>query len=160
MNRFWSKVDIKGPDDCWEWQASMYPNGYGQFRLSKQEGYAHRSAWTLINGEIPKGMYICHKCDNRACCNVNHLFLGTHKDNMQDCSKKGRTSNQNKRKTHCPRGHEYSLGSFYLYTSKTGTKRECKECKYINGKEFRKKNPEKLKQYQSKYKRKKKEINV
>jgi hypothetical protein len=132
MDRFWSKVDVKEPSECWEWQASGYPNGYGQFRLNKEQ-YAHRVAWIITNGEMPKDMFVCHKCDNRKCVNPKHLFLGTHQDNMRDCSKKGRVSNQNKYKTHCEKGHEYLLGSFYLYSTKTGFKRECKTCKRITG---------------------------
>ena len=56
----------------------------------------HRLSFEIINGQITKGLLVCHKCDNRKCVNPSHLFLGTHKDNMQDCIKKNRIANGNK----------------------------------------------------------------
>lgn len=64
--------------------------GYGRVRRYGKLLLAHRYAWELAKGEIPDGMFICHKCDNPPCCNVNHLFLGTRSDNMKDAHKKGR----------------------------------------------------------------------
>lgn len=91
--RFWSKVDKTGKNGCWIWTASLVgENGYGFFRISKGEGCmpAHRYSYTLSNGVIPKGMLVCHTCDNPQCVNPNHLFLGTHKDNALDREAKGR----------------------------------------------------------------------
>lgn len=91
---FWSKVDIKGPDDCWEWQASVtQTGGYGQFNAARHLGHsrmAHRWAWILTQGSIPKGLYVLHHCDNRPCCNPKHLYLGTYKDNARDMVERGR----------------------------------------------------------------------
>jgi len=81
--RFWSKVDIKGPDDCWNWKAALRGE-YGSFYLTRIERYAHRAAWILTNGEIPKGMDVLHKCDNKKCVNPNHLYVGTQVDNWRD----------------------------------------------------------------------------
>jgi len=89
-DRFWSKVDKRGPDECWEWKAGCVSNGYGRFRFNGKKQQAHRVAWQLEHGPIPKGMFVCHTCDNRLCVNINHLYLGDHKDNMDDMVAKGR----------------------------------------------------------------------
>lgn len=93
VNRFWSKV--KQGDGCWEWQASKFHHGYGCFGVRNEDGtyrtsYAHRVSWEMANGPIPDGMFVLHKCDNRACVRPDHLWLGTQTDNMRDCSDKGR----------------------------------------------------------------------
>lgn len=88
---FISKIDIKGKEECWPWIAGL--NGkmnYGRFRLGQKRYLAHRFVWMLIKGEIPKGLLVCHKCDNPSCVNPNHLTLGTHKDNNNDRDQKGR----------------------------------------------------------------------
>lgn len=88
--RFWNHVDKKGENECWPWLGST-ASGYGQFNLgSNIFDRGHRLAWKYTNGEIPDGLYVLHKCDNRRCCNPNHLFLGTQKDNIQDAIRKGR----------------------------------------------------------------------
>jgi hypothetical protein len=96
---FWPKVDTGGPDECWEWNASRFPNRYGQFRNPRggNGGYAHRMAWILANGPIPTGAVVLHSCDNPPCCNPAHLFLGTQADNLADASSKGRLTGPNLR---------------------------------------------------------------
>ncbi len=93
--RFWNKVEKT--ESCWNWTASRDSNGYGQINGGKDRNgrhyNAHHVAWELCFGQIPKGMEICHKCDNRSCVNPTHLFLGNRSDNMQDASKKGRMKN-------------------------------------------------------------------
>lgn len=101
--RFWNKVNKDGPlhpilqTQCWEWTASIV-SGYGQFGLScGQMRYAHRYAWELAYGDIPEGQQVLHHCDNKRCCRIEHLFLGTQDDNMKDCKKKGRNVNPAKK---------------------------------------------------------------
>lgn len=78
-------------DDCIIWSGSIWSKGrYGMMKLNGRSMGAHRAMWILKNGEIPNGLVVCHKCDNGLCVNINHLFLGTLSENMQDCSKKGR----------------------------------------------------------------------
>lgn len=90
-DRFWKFVIIRD-NGCWGWSGSK-SRGYGQIstRRGRSPAKAHRVSWFIHNGEpIPNGMSICHTCDNPECTNPEHLFLGTHRDNMMDAHKKGR----------------------------------------------------------------------
>ena len=83
--RFWSKVDMRGPDECWNWQASVNARGYGRFKLaSYQNATASRVALIAAKREEPDGMQVLHTCDNPSCCNPAHLYFGTHEQNMRD----------------------------------------------------------------------------
>jgi hypothetical protein len=94
--RFWEKVDKT--DDCWLWTGSKTNAGYGLYGIRrngrwKWRDYTHRIAYLLEHKEIPDKLHVCHHCDNPPCVNPDHLFLGTHNDNMQDAIKKGRLDN-------------------------------------------------------------------
>lgn len=94
FNRFISKV-VK-TDNCWLWIGSTYRFGYGHFRRKINGKWimykAHRYSYEYFKGQIPKGMLICHTCDNPACVNPNHLYSGTHKDNVDDMFSRNRKS--------------------------------------------------------------------
>jgi hypothetical protein len=88
--RFWSKVDIHSQDECWIWMRAADARGYGRFGIRpRYVVLSHRYAWALTYGD-PGGLSVLHRCDNPPCCNPNHLFLGTHRDNSLDMAAKGR----------------------------------------------------------------------
>ena len=120
IDRFYARL-VAMPSGCIEFHGHTN-HGYGVLKINKKNVRAHRFAWELENGPIPDGMIICHHCDNPPCCNVKHLFLGTDADNVADKIAKERDFNR--KKTHCPQGHEYTEANTYSYA----TGRRCRTC--------------------------------
>ena len=91
--RFWYKVIILNPNDCWNWTQYLDKDGYGSFYYDGTAMKAHRASYELQIGSIPQNMCVCHTYDNPSCVNPSHLFIGYHDDNMKDMKEKGRSRN-------------------------------------------------------------------
>jgi len=90
LSDVWKKINRRGEDDCWEWVGACDSGGYGRMGLDGKYHPVHRLAYKSIYGNISDKINVLHTCDNRKCCNPNHLFLGTDKDNAIDKVRKGR----------------------------------------------------------------------
>jgi hypothetical protein len=108
---------------CWLWTMGREGGGYGVVSSGGKRQKAHRLAWEIVNGPAPDGLFVCHRCDLPACINPDHLFVGSHAENMQDMLSKGRGKHASK--THCPKGHPYSGDNLAVYR---GRHRNCRTC--------------------------------
>ena len=133
QDRFLQKFDCPG-EDCWQWKASVNDSGYGMLMLAGIPRRAHRLAWLFFRGDIPAGLLVLHQCDNPACCNPDHLYLGTYRDNMLDCIRRGRYRNGKELQTHCIRGHPLSGDNLEFRKGH----RRCRRCNYLRHAQWRK----------------------
>jgi hypothetical protein len=147
MERFWSKVEKT--ETCWIWTGSC-PEDYGRFFFEGRIQKAHHVAWKLTVGPIPKGdgyhgICVLHRCDNRKCVRPDHLFLGTHQDNMADREAKQRNdwsiknaaairAAKQRTETHCKRGHLFDAKNTKIQSS---GHRQCRECQNTRKRELR-----------------------
>lgn len=107
-------------------------SGYGKIWLNGVTLNAHRAVWILTKGPIPKGLFVCHACDNRKCINIDHLWLGTHRENVKDMIDKGRqVPRGGYKKTHCAHGHRLTPKNLSRVSTRPGH-RICKLCRRID----------------------------
>jgi len=95
LERFWSHVDKRGDDECWEWQAAKDKYGRGKFTLNHSTFLSNRLAYFISHGSIDDALGVLHTCDHPFCCNPRHLFQGTQLDNIRDMMRKGRQNFDN-----------------------------------------------------------------
>lgn len=100
IERFWEKVDVRGPEECWEWLGATRTNGYGVMsvpRHNRVQLYAHRVSAAIHFGMFGRSDLVCHHCDNPRCVNPAHLYLGNERTNSEDMMRRGRGRGQFKR---------------------------------------------------------------
>lgn len=90
--KFWSKVDIRGEDECWMWNGGRMRSGYGTFILHGKHTCAHRIAYWITTLDDADGFVVAHRCDNPPCVNPKHLFKATQSENLADMRRKGRAN--------------------------------------------------------------------
>jgi hypothetical protein len=117
---------------CLIYEGTLQSKGYGfrRGRIAQELGttLVHRQEWIKTNGPIPKGLLVLHRCDNPACYRLDHLFLGTQKDNMADCAAKGRATRPLERYTHCKHGHPFDEENTYWVKRGKYWFRNCRAC--------------------------------
>jgi hypothetical protein len=121
------RIDYDLETGCWNWKGPRR-GGYGRTGWKGKSVAAHRlSAHMFLGMPIDSNAWVCHKCDNPACFNPKHLFIGDRRENTLDSSRKGRHNMA--RVTHCPKGHEYTPENTFVFDTPSGGKgRSCRAC--------------------------------
>lgn len=138
---------VAQPNGCHEWTGCINAYGYGIVGIKYKKYLAHRVAWELANGPIPDGLSVCHSCDNPPCVNLEHLWLGTHKENMADRDAKGRGKEHNA-KLNCPAGHPFDEANTKI---RSNGQRVCKTCSRESQRRYSKRNPEAVRDSKRRY---------
>jgi hypothetical protein len=126
IERIKSKVHVS-ETGCWVYPGSLNGGGYCQASFNGKKYMVHRFMYELTYGmKINPKLVVCHECDNPRCCNPEHLWIGTEKQNMRDAADKRRWSRQ--RKTHCKRGHEYTPETSVIRIQRGRPARNCLLC--------------------------------
>ena len=136
----WYQIDTAG---CWIWSGRRYPSGYGYMNVGQTNIGAHRLSWRLMRGPIPEGLFVLHKCDVMACCNPNHMFIGTQKANMQDKIAKGRQPDMSR--SICKNGHPFTEAN--TGRTKQGHK-VCRRCSSDTQLRYKARNIDAVRKYQ------------
>lgn len=124
---------VNPENGCWEWKNSLSSFGYGHMYFQGKQWTTHRLSHYLFKGDL-NGLDVCHTCDNKKCNNPDHLWLGTHRENMIDHVRKGR--HYESKKTHCMRGHPLSGDNMYMagLGPGRGKSRRCRTCERMRAK--------------------------
>ena len=117
-NYLMDRMTINMETECWEWDLRIDKDGYGQCRINRKIKRTHRISWETFREKIPKGKCVLHHYDNPKCINPNHLYIGTHQDNMDDKIQRGRSGNTRDQYNNNFRGKKV-IADGILYTSYT-----------------------------------------
>lgn len=152
LEDLWDKIKVN-ENGCWIVQTRSLDRGYARLRLDGKFQRVHRFTYEVNKGKIPSGLQIDHLCKNRTCCNPEHLEAVTQKENLL---RSDGVNTRNSKKTHCPKGHEYTPDNIYIQKTKYSLGRRCKTCFLKAREKWSKKNPN-YDVWYNQFKRKKKD---
>lgn len=144
IQRFLDKIEYAehSDDDCWYWSSAVNKFGYGAFWLDGKTVRAHRYSYEMIKGKIPDGLQLDHLCRNRLCVNPEHLEVVSLTENIKR-GLTGKINHHSSKKTHCPKGHEYTEDNIKRIKNNN---RNCLTCHREWNKEYMRKKRGSIKQ--------------